>query len=130
MTEEPEGQAGQRPIGTTPITDAAAINAPQNPAGSNAETNVEGGHLRDAEIAETAQPSDEGAEGTGSDGMMDDDPSRSGNLADSAIGQGTGGFPISNEDESDIADEEDDEAEEAEFGAGTAEEGDANSRLG
>jgi len=124
MNEERERQAEQRPIGNTPITDAAAANAPQNPAASNAgaaETNVEGGHMRDAEIAEYAQPSDEGAEGTGSDAMMENDPSRSGSNADSELVQGTTGFPISDEDESSITDEEDDEAEEAEFGAGTAE---------
>lgn len=43
-----------RPIGATPITDAAAINAPEDPrnVASNADLHIdEGDHRRDAEIA-------------------------------------------------------------------------------
>lgn len=131
MTEQPDRQAEPRPMGNTPITDAAAINAPENPGASyasNADLRVGENHRRDAEIAEQAQPSDQNAEGAGADDLTDNDPSRMDGMAESAVGAGEAGFPMSAGDESDIEDEEENEAQEAQFGAGvTRQQGDSNS---
>lgn len=133
-----------RPIGTTPITDAASINAPENRAGSdyasNADLRVEGDHRHDAAIAEYAE-FDADEEGVGEGGIEsedaligdedyeDEEDEEIGGLSDRGGGPGSAGFPISDELEGDVSDEESYAAQEAEYGAGT-EEDDANTRLG
>jgi len=128
-----------RPIGATPITDAASLNAPENPAGSdyasNADLRVDDAHRHDAEIPQYAQfDSDEEGVGEGGiqseDALLDDDEDEEiGGLSDRGGGPGSAGFPISDELEGDVSDEETYAAQEAEYGAGT-EEDDANTRLG
>ena len=114
-----------RPIGNTPITDAAAATAPDESGSyaSNADIRVDDEHLRDAEIGENdrgaaRQP---GMENAPDDDLTDNDPSRAREVPE---GNGLGGidYPDNSTDAGVADDEEENEAKAIEYGAGTAEE--------
>jgi hypothetical protein len=116
-----------RPIGNTPITDAAAATAPDESGNyaSNADIRVNDEHLHDAEIGENdrggaRQP---GVENAPANDMTDNDPSRAGEVPE---GNGLGGtdYPENSTDAGVADDEEENEAKAVEYGAGTAEEDD------